>query len=139
MNWKIKIKIQALLRNILVGDITYKNCRVDTSYPELIFIGKNFIAAPGSAITAHDSCLLNKGGVMLTKKVVIGDNVYLGANSVILPGVILGDNVIVSACSLVTKSFPSNVLIGGNPAKVLMTTDEYKKFCKVKYMLNEFT
>ncbi len=130
---KLKVRLQALLSNIITGNITYKNCRIDTVYPELIFIGENFISAPGSVITAHDASLLNKGGKMLVKKVVIGNNVYLGANSVILPGVTLGDNVIVSACSLVTKSFPSNVLIGGNPAKVLMTVDEYKLFSDVKY------
>ena len=51
--------------------------------------------------------------------VIIGNNCWLGANSIILPGVVLGDNVIVGAGSVVTKSFPGNVTIGGVPAKIL--------------------
>ena len=49
----------------------------------------------------------------------IGDNVWIGGNAVILPGVTLGDNVVVGAGAVVTKSFPSNVAIAGNPAKVI--------------------
>lgn len=60
-------------------------------------------------------------------KVVIGDWVYIGANSLIMPGVTIGDNCLVAAGSVVTKSVPSGVVVGGNPAKVLCTLDEYIK------------
>lgn len=53
------------------------------------------------------------------KSVKIGKNCWLGGNVTILPGVTLGDNVTVGANSVVTKSFPSNVVIAGCPAKVL--------------------
>lgn len=55
----------------------------------------------------------------VAKPVVIGKNCWLGANVVIMPEVELGDNVIVGAGSIVTKSFPSNCVIAGNPAKVI--------------------
>lgn len=55
----------------------------------------------------------------VVKPVVIGKNCWLGANVVIMPEVELGDNVIVGAGSIVTKSFPSNCVIAGNPAKVI--------------------
>ncbi|MGI9192550.1 MAG: DapH/DapD/GlmU-related protein [Chitinophagaceae bacterium] len=56
--------------------------------------------------------------------VVIGKNCWLGGNVTILPGITLGDNVTVGANSVVTKSFPSNVIIAGVPAKVIRSLDE---------------
>ena len=55
--------------------------------------------------------------------VVIGKNCWLGGNVTILPGVTLGDNVTVGANSVVTKSFPSNVIIAGVPAKIIRTIE----------------
>ena len=59
------------------------------------------------------------------EKIVIGDYVYIGNNSLIMPGVTIGDNVLVAAGSVVTKSVPSNVVVGGNPAKYICSIDEY--------------
>ncbi len=56
--------------------------------------------------------------------VTIGQNCWLGHGAVVLPGVTLGDNVTVGANSVVTKSFPPNVVIAGVPAKVIKSTDE---------------
>lgn len=58
-------------------------------------------------------------------KITIGNYVYIGANAVILPGVTIGDNSLIAAGSIVTKSVPSNVVMAGNPAKVICTIDEY--------------
>lgn len=58
-------------------------------------------------------------------KVNIGDYVYIGSNSLIMPGVTIGNNVLVAAGSVVTKSIPDNVVIAGNPAKIICTTEEY--------------
>lgn len=58
-------------------------------------------------------------------KVVIGDFVYIGSNSIIMPGVTIGNNVLVAAGSVVTKSIPDNVVVGGNPAKYICTVEEY--------------
>lgn len=58
-------------------------------------------------------------------KVKIGNYVYVGANALIMPGVTIGDNVLISAGSVVTKSIPSNVVVGGNPAHIICTVDEY--------------
>ncbi|EEI23958.1 hypothetical protein C5L34_000390 [Lentilactobacillus hilgardii] len=55
----------------------------------------------------------------LGKPVTLGDDVWVGGGSVILPGVTLGNNVIVGANSTVTKSFGDNVIIAGNPARIL--------------------
>ena len=58
-------------------------------------------------------------------KIKIGDYVYIGSNSLIMPGVEIGDNVLIAAGSVVTKSVPSNMVIGGNPAKIISTISEY--------------
>ena len=58
-------------------------------------------------------------------KVKIGNNVYIGNNSLIMPGVIIGNNVLVAAGSVVCKSVPDNVVIGGNPAKIIQSVDNY--------------
>lgn len=60
-------------------------------------------------------------------KVVIGDYVYIGSNALIMPGVTIGDHVLVAAGSVVTKSIPPEVVVAGNPAKILCTIDEYYK------------
>lgn len=63
----------------------------------------------------------------IAKPVTIGKNVWIGGSSVILPGVTIGDNVVVGAGSVVTKDIPANVVIGGNPAKVIRTIEVNKK------------
>lgn len=61
------------------------------------------------------------------KDVIIGNNVWLGAHVVVLPGVTIGDGVIVAAGAVVTKDIPSNVVVGGVPAKVIGERDAAKK------------
>ena len=58
-------------------------------------------------------------------KVTIGDYVYIGSGTLIMPGVTIGDHVLVAAGSVVTKSIPSGVVVAGNPAKYLCTIEEY--------------
>lgn len=58
-------------------------------------------------------------------KVKIGSNVYIGTNSLILPGITVGDNVLIAAGSVVTHSVPSNVVIGGNPAHIICSFEDY--------------
>lgn len=58
-------------------------------------------------------------------KVLIGDYVYIGNNSLIMPGVSIGNNVLIAAGSVVTKSVPSDVVIGGNPARIICSLETY--------------
>lgn len=99
-----------------------------SSEPWLITVGNNCQFVLGSRIFTHGG-----GRVLRTieadydsfGKVIIGNSVYLGANSLIMPGVTIGDGVLVAAGSVVTKSVPANVVVGGNPAKILCTINEY--------------
>ncbi len=85
-----------------------------------VYIGDDTLFAPGIKIISanHDKNDLKKHD-KTTKPIIIGKNCWIGANCVILPGVELGDNVIVAAGAVVSKSFPSNVVIGGVPAKII--------------------
>ena len=87
-----------------------------------IEIGDNCMIGPKTCIYAISHPLDSQErqkGIGLPKKVTIGNNVWIGGGVTILPGVSLGDNVVVGAGSVVTKSFPDNVIIAGNPAKII--------------------
>jgi galactoside O-acetyltransferase len=57
----------------------------------------------------------------------IGDNVWIGANSVVLPGVTIGENSVIGAGSIVTKDIPANVVAVGNPCRVLREVGQHDK------------
>jgi len=84
-----------------------------------IIIGDNTIFAPGVKIISANHDINNYNVWEKDNPIIIGKNCWIGTNAVILPGVELGDNVIVGAGSIVTKSFPSNCIIAGNPAKII--------------------
>jgi acetyltransferase-like isoleucine patch superfamily enzyme len=82
-----------------------------------IYIGDNTIFAPGVKFISSNHDIIKRGHVK-TVPIRIGNNCWIGANSVILPGVELGDNTIVGAGSIVTKSFKNgNITIKGVPSK----------------------
>ena len=89
-----------------------------------VTIGSHVNLAQGITVTAlnHNfsdpSLRIDEQGVS-TKAVVIGDDVWIGANAVILPGVTIGSHVVVAAGAVVTKDVPANTLVGGVPAKVI--------------------
>lgn len=62
-------------------------------------------------------------------RVKIGDNVFLGMRSLILMNTIIGDNVVVGAGAVVSGNIPSNVVVAGNPARIVCTLEEYYKKC----------
>lgn len=119
-----------------------KNVDIDGTRPWLIEIGNNVTITSGVTILTHGydwSVIMNKyDGQMYASsgKVKIGNNVFIGTKATILKGVEVGDNVIIGANSLVNKNIPSNVVVAGNPAKVIMSIEEYKNKRKGEY-LNE--
>ncbi len=108
-----------------------------TSLP-FIEIGENCRITSGVKILAHDysyavlrkdyHCMLRKSGI--TK---IGNNVFIGWNSIIMMNVKIGNNVIIASGSIVTKDIPDNVVIGGNPARIICTLDDYYKKNEEKF------
>jgi acetyltransferase-like isoleucine patch superfamily enzyme len=81
--------------------------------------GVHIYTHDSSYFRAHDLVKSPEGDHIMRKPTKIGNNVQIGANSVVLPGVTIGDNVIVGALSLVNKDIPSNSVAVGNPCKVV--------------------
>lgn len=98
---------------------------LDPSHCWLIKIGDNVTMAPRVHVLAHDASTVHHFGYARIGDVVIGNNVFVGAESVILPNVTIGDNSIIGANSTVSRNIPANVVAAGSPARVICTLDEY--------------
>lgn len=98
---------------------------LDPSHCWLIAIGDNVTLAPRVHILAHDASTCHHLGYARIGRVDIGNNVFIGAEAVVLPGVKIGDNCIIGANSTVTKNIPANMIAAGNPARVICTLEEY--------------
>lgn len=111
--------------------------------PYLINIGNHVMISFGCSFITHDGTVYTAKGITgrndLWKygRITIEDNVSIGANTTILPGVTIGKNSIVGACSLVTKSIPEGEVWGGVPARFIKKTDVYvEKLLATREMQN---
>lgn len=101
------------------------------SEPWMITLGDNVYITADCRFVTHD------GGTLILRRehpdlewsapIRIGNDVYLGVNTTVMPGVTIGDRVIVAACSVVTKDVPSNSVVAGVPARRLFSLDEYEE------------
>src|SRR5438876_5074606 len=104
------------------GTVISLSAKLDKTNPQGIHIGKYTVVTFGAAILTHDYVNNRDGDVR------IGDNCFVGAHSIILPGVTIGDSCIVAAASVVARDVPSGSLVSGNPARVVehnVTTAHY--------------
>lgn len=101
-------------------------CIIDYSHCWLITIGNDVTFAPRVHILAHDASTKKILGYTKIGKVNIEDNVFIGANSTILPSVSIGKGAIIGANSVVVKDIPSNAVAAGNLAKVICSVEEYR-------------
>lgn len=98
---------------------------IDQSHCWLITIGDDVTLAPRVHILAHDASTKKALSYTRLGTVNIGNNVFVGASTTILPGVNIGDNVVIGAGSVVSKDIPSNSVAVGSPAKVICTYEEF--------------
>ena len=112
---------------LTIGEDVFINfgCTIDRSFCWLVTIGNRVTLAPHVHILCHDASAKRELGYTKMGKVTIGDDVFVGAGSIILPGERIGDRVIIGAGSVVTKSIPDGSVAAGNPARVICTYDEY--------------
>lgn len=110
------------------------------SEPYLINIGDNVRLTERVRLITHD------GGVWVVRhimdefkdvdlfgKITIGNNVHVGVDSVIMPGVTIGNNVVIGCCAVVTHDIPDNSVAAGTPARVIESIDEYIEKNKSEY------
>lgn len=91
-----------------------------------IIFGKNVWIGPHVCIISQNHDIVNYRRYIKQRDISIGDNCWIGAGAIILPGVHLGHHTIVGAGTVVTKSFPDeNCIIAGNPAKVIKRISQY--------------
>ena len=130
-----KKKIEWLkLCGMKIGKGTIIGCGMDM-FPEpfMIELGENVYLAANVQFLTHDgslSWLSRKMGLTDKRtekigKIIIGDNCFIGARAMLMHDVTIGKNCIVAAGSIVTKNVPDNSVVGGCPAKVICTIDEY--------------
>jgi len=104
--------------------------------PWLISIGDNVYITAGCQFITHDggTLILRKEvpDLEITAPISVGNDVYIGLNTMILPGVNIGNRVIVGAGSIVTKDIPDNSVAVGIPAHVVKSVDEYLESAKVR-------
>lgn len=102
-------------------------CIIDPGHCWLIEIGNRVTLAPRVHILAHDASTKRALGYTRLGAVSIGDDVFIGAGSIVLPGVTIGGHVIVGAGSVVSHDIPCNSVAVGAPARVVGSYDEYIK------------
>lgn len=114
------------------------NCQV---FPDVTFGSEPYLVKLGSNVKITNSCtfITHDGGIEVLRnlniykngdvfgEIIIGNNVFLGNRTIVLPNVKIGDNVIIGAGSVVTKDIASNSVAAGVPAKVIKTLPEYEQ------------
>lgn len=131
-------------KNVVIGrgSIFYNVSISSSSKGDSFIVGRN-CCLTGCILLGHDASpatflpeLVVKDKVYLLgsrrsyrKEIKIGDNVFIGTNAIIFPGVCIGDNVVIGAGSVVVKNISGNSVVAGNPARVVKTIEDFK----VKY------
>ena len=105
---------------------------IDPGHCWLIEIGDNVTLAPRVHILAHDASMKKSLGYAKIGKVSIGNNVFLGASTIVLPNVRIDDNTIVGAGSVVTHSLLGGGVYVGNPLRRLYSYEEWHEKIKEK-------
>lgn len=117
-------------KHVYMGNNVYANFNLTLVDDGNIFIGDKVMFGPNVTVaTANHPILpsLREKALQYNKEVHIGNNVWIGAGTVIVPGVTIGDNSVIGAGSVVTKDIPSNVVAVGVPCRVMREIGERDK------------
>ena len=107
--------------NIFVGDNSYSNHNLVVNDGLPVTFGDNVFIAPNCTFTTAEHALdpdMRKAGIEIAKPITVGDNVWIGAGSIVLAGAVIGSDTVIGAGSVVKGEIPSGVLAVGVPCKV---------------------
>lgn len=122
------VKLQLYVLRSIVGMDIHPTARIslranlDFTNPRGVHIGEGSLVAFHATILTHDMCRL------WHTDTYVGKNCFIGAYSMILPGVRVGDGCIVGSGSVVTRDIPPNCIVAGNPAKIIRTDIRTMRF-----------
>ena len=108
------------------------------NWPFLLMIGDNVIFADGVKILTHDTSFVVVGGHDLAGEVKIGNNVQIGENAIVLPGVTIGNNCVIGANAVVKSDVPSYSVVAGVPARVICSLGEGMRRVEEKLKTDRF-
>ena len=117
--WIVPPLTAAVGRYVSIGEGTYANMNLTLIDDWRITIGRHVLIGPNVTLctTGHPIHPDHRMDGMYSFPITIGDNVWLGANVIVMPGVTIGDNAVIGAGSVVTKDIPANVIAFGSPCK----------------------
>lgn len=115
------------------NNVDFYDVKMDMSNVFLYHIGNN-VTLTNCRILNHDASMNKALGITKIGKIYIGDNVFVGANAILLPDIRIGNNVIVGAGAVVAKDIPDNSVVIGNPCRIISSFDE---FCEKNKILSE--
>ena len=116
--------------HVHMGDYVYANTNLTLVDDGHIYIGSKVMFGPNVTVATANHPIeasLRARGLQYNKDVHIGENAWIGAGAVIVPGVTVGKNTIIGAGSIVTKDIPDNVVAVGNPCRVLREVGEHDR------------
>ena len=102
---------------------------IDYDYAQLLKIGNN-VTISSSTLLMHDASMKKELHYVKIGRITIGDNVFIGSGTIILPNVKIGDTVIIGAGSVVSKDISSGMVMAGRPAGIIGTYDTYMDKCR---------
>lgn len=114
-------------KNVHFGNNVYANYNLTIVDDTDVYVGDNVMIGPNVIISAGThpiNPILRSKQAQYNIPIFIGNNVWIGAGSIILPGVHIGDNTVIGAGSVVTKDIPSNVVAVGNPCRIIRNINE---------------
>lgn len=117
-------------KNVYMGDHVYANFNLTLVDDANIYIGNDVMFAPNVILATAGHPIdpeLRARGLQYNKEIHIGNNVWIGAGAVVMPGVTIGDNTVIGAGAVVTRDIPSNVVAMGVPCKVVREIGEHDK------------
>ena len=112
-------------RGVKIGqNVDIINSQIDYCFSNLITIGNN-VTITNATILAHDASTKKFIGYSKVGRVNIGDDVFIGYGAIVLPNTTIGNKVIVGAGTVVAKDIPDNVVVVGNPCRIICSFDDY--------------